>query len=483
MKIIISYPPLTGRGSPMLTQNRQFQWYHSPSYIYPLTMAMGATLLKKEGFEVVWNDCIAEKLDYSEFLDSIQNNLPALIAFETKTPVIKQHWRIINHLKKEYGDSLKIALIGDHVTALPEESFKNSCVDFIIRGGNYDLLLLNIARHMRDKAELEAGIWYREGDTIRNCGDFSLVQDLNQLPFIDRSLTKASLYGEKWKRYIPFFYVQAGRDCHWHRCTFCSWTTLYPEFVRRSPTHLLDEIDMLVHEYHVKEIFDDTGTFPHGDWLDEFCEGMIERGLSKKILFSCNMRFGSINDKQITLMKRAGFRKLKMGMESAVQKTLDRLKKGVIAEKIPAECKIISSHGLDIHLTVMIGYPWESRSDIMKTLDCANNLMKNGYIEMLQATTAVPYPGTKLYEQAKEDDWFRIDPSDYEKYDMSEPILKTPGIEPEEITAYCQKLYRCFLTPGFIIRNITKVRSLNDLHYIYRGAKAVIGHIRDYAHG
>lgn len=467
----------------MLTQNRQFQWYHSPSYIYPLTMAMGATLLKEAGFEVVWNDCIAEGIDYAKFLKILRENVPALIVFETKTPIIKQHWQIINELKQEYGDALKIALVGDHVTALPEESFKNSSVDFIIRGGNYDQLLVNISHHIRDNTDLAAGIWYRQGQSVINTGNFDLTLDLNQLPFIDRSLTKAYLYGEKWKRYRPFFYVQAGRDCHWHKCTFCSWTILYPKFIVRSPTHLLDEIEMLVNVYHAKEIFDDTGTFPAGEWLDEFCEGLIERGLSKKILFSCNMRFGSLKHNQMQLMKRAGFRKLKMGMESAVQTTLDRLHKGIIGKNIPDECKRISSYGLDIHLTVMIGYPWESRADVEKTLNCANDLMRKGYIEMLQATTAVPYPGTRLYKQAKEKNWFRIDPFDYAKYDMSEPILITPGIEPQEITDYCQKLYKCFLTPQFIIRNIKKIRSFNDIHYIYRGAKAVIGHIRDYAHG
>ena len=53
MKIAISYPPLVGPGSPMLTQNRQFQWYHVPSYIYPLVPAYGATLLAQDSFDVL----------------------------------------------------------------------------------------------------------------------------------------------------------------------------------------------------------------------------------------------------------------------------------------------------------------------------------------------------------------------------------------------------------------------------------------------
>jgi hypothetical protein len=71
MKIFISYPPFRDKGSPMWTQNRQFQWYHVGSYIYPLVPAMAATLLDREGFEVVWNDAIAEGQTPEEFTKKI----------------------------------------------------------------------------------------------------------------------------------------------------------------------------------------------------------------------------------------------------------------------------------------------------------------------------------------------------------------------------------------------------------------------------
>ena len=38
----------------------------------------------------------------------------------------------------------------------------------------------------------------------------------------------------------------AGRDC-WHaKCTFCSWTTLYPRYRTGSPQNVVDEIEQLV---------------------------------------------------------------------------------------------------------------------------------------------------------------------------------------------------------------------------------------------
>ena len=463
----------------MLTQNRQFQWFNAPSYIYPMVPASAATLLKKNGFDVLWKDCIAERFSYEQFLKYIKKELPDVIAIETKTPVIKQHWKIIDDIKSKIGNVV-IVLMGDHVTALPEESMKNCKVDYVITGGNYDLVLLSIVRHLRDKDLLAGGVWYKEAKEIKNSGEFQFKDDLDSLPFVDRDLTKAGLYGEKWKKRTPFFYTMAGRDCWWGKCSFCSWTTLYPEFKLRSAENLLNEIGTLIEKYGAREIFDDTGTFPTENWLNEFCEGIISRGYNKKILFSCNMRFGSIDKNTATLMKKAGFRKLKMGLESANQKTLDKLSKGTNVKDIVENCKMLSKAKLDIHLTVMVGYPWESREDITNTLKFARELMNKGYVEMLQATTVVPYPGTHLFGMARENKWFRFNPENYDKYDMGEPVLKTPGISPQEIKKMCSELYKSFWSPLFILKQFMKIRSVEDVKYISKGVKAVWGHIKDF---
>jgi radical SAM superfamily enzyme YgiQ (UPF0313 family) len=376
MKIIISYPPLAGKGSPMLTQNRQFQWYHVPSYIYPLVPAWAATLLQKDGFEVLWNDAIAERWSYEQFVSFFEKEKPDLIVFETKTPVIRQHWRIIDQLK-EINPGCRFVLMGDHVTALPEESMQSCGVDYVLTGGDYDFSLLAIARYLRDSGPLPAGIWYRQGGAIKNTGPFQLDHDLNKLPFIDRDLTRAYLYGEKWKKRQPFLYTMAGRDCPWHKCTFCAWTTTYPTFRVRSVDNMLDEIGQLIECHGAREVFDDTGTFPVGGWLSRFCQGMIERGYNKEVLFSCNMRFGYLKPEHVELMKRAGFRKLKMGLESARQATLDRLCKGITVQQIWDDCRMISQAGLDIHLTIMVGYPWETRADATRTLEMARELLES----------------------------------------------------------------------------------------------------------
>jgi hypothetical protein len=197
MKIMISYPPLSGDGTPTLGQNRQFQWFHNPSFIYPMVPASAATLLKSKGYEVVWDDSIAAKRTYQEWEENVIKENPDFIAFETKTPVVKQHWGIISKLKEKLP-ALKTVLMGDHVTAMPEETMKNSSVDFVLTGGDYDFLLLNILEFAEKKSALEPGIWFRADNGIKNTGKFRLEHDLNSLPFIDRDLTHWKMYGEKF---------------------------------------------------------------------------------------------------------------------------------------------------------------------------------------------------------------------------------------------------------------------------------------------
>src|SRR3989338_7929236 len=95
LKISISYPPLESeKGIPLLGQNRQFQWFSEPTYIYPMVPSYAATLLKENGFEVIWDDAIAEGLTYAQWIERIMREQPDVVAIETKTPVIKRHWKI-----------------------------------------------------------------------------------------------------------------------------------------------------------------------------------------------------------------------------------------------------------------------------------------------------------------------------------------------------------------------------------------------------
>ncbi|MFH1566248.1 MAG: radical SAM protein [bacterium] len=499
LKIVVGYPPIeTSKGTPLLSQNRQFQYFNSPTFIYPMVLAYSATLLKLAGHKVYWMDGISEKKTYSLWEEELKAINPDYLIMETKAPVIKLHWQIIRKLKKE-NRKLKIILVGDHVTFNPLESFENSLVDYIITGGDYDFVLKNFFDHLTKETKLEGGVYWRVSDkgikqkpvsidklssalTIANSGEISLKHNLDELPFIDRDLTKWELYAYENGnyKYRPATYMYSGRDCWWNRCTFCVWDQiLNPRGSYRSfsPERLFSEVKYVVDKYKVKEIFDDAGTLFVGSKLKKFCELLIESGYNKKVVFGCNMRFNALNKEAYELMKKANFRFLLYGMESGNQKTLDKLDKGIKVEDIKNGAKMASLAGLEVHATVMLGYPWESYKDAKETIRLARECFDKGYFSSMQATIVIPYPGTSLWKECKENKWLLTE--DYNEYDMRKPVMKTP-MSKEQILELTQELYSAFLTPKFIIRKILSIRNIDDIKFFAMAAKRLFGHLMDF---
>jgi radical SAM superfamily enzyme YgiQ (UPF0313 family) len=275
--------------------------------------------------------------------------------------------------------------------------------------------------------------------------------------------------------------MYSGRDCWWNKCTFCVWDhTINPIGSYRSftPERLFAEVKHVVDTYGIKEIFDDAGTMFVGNKLKRFCELLIESGYNKKVRYGCNMRFNAIPNQELyNLMGKAGFRFILYGMESGNQKTLDRLQKGTREEDAIKGPAMARKAGLDPHITIMLGYPWESYEDAKRTIEIAKFAMKKGYYETIQATIVIPYPGTPLYRECKENDWLLFD--DYERFDMREPVMKIP-FQHEKLLELEQDLYSTFMTPGYIGHKLMRIRTFHDVKYLFYMAYKFLCHMLDF---
>lgn len=146
-------------------------------------------------------------------------------------------------------------------------------------------------------------------------------------------------------------------------------------------------------------------------------------------------------------------------------------------EKIVTSCKEASRAGLSPHLTIMFGYPWESKEEAQKTASLGKYLLRKGYAKTLQATIVIPYPGTPLFSECKKKNWLKN--FDWNRYDMRESIMKS-AISGNELQALVQETYKIAFHPEFIFRQIISIRNLHDLKYFGRGVKAVTGHLVDF---
>jgi radical SAM superfamily enzyme YgiQ (UPF0313 family) len=177
-------------------------------------------------------------------------------------------------------------------------------------------------------------------------------------------------------------------------------------------------------------------------------------------------------------MKKAGFRFLLYGVESASQKTLDRINKGTKVEDTAKACMMAKKAGLEPHLTVMFGYPWETKTDMYNTVKEVREIFREGWADTLQATIVIPYPGTRLFDECKKNKWLKT--TNWDEYDMRAPVMKSKAGD-EEIKKSVQDCYKVFMTPRYVLRKIVGIRSKEDLKFIKKGVKSVLGHLKDFS--
>ena len=445
-KVIFAWPPIREpKGYSTIGQNRQFQFLKDPFFAYPIIPAICVTMLQQEAHSVTWIDAIANEQNEVEFGQAVVQIMPQYIVMEAPTPLIKRYWEIINGIKEHLKD-IKIILCGDHVTALPEESKKNCKADYIIEGGDW---------HKRVFEIINGAPW------PENKG----------LPHIERILTHWWLYAYKNGnfKYLPGTYIMSGTDCWYRKCRFCSWAQYHKNYYLRPVDDVLQEIEKLI-EMGFKEIFDDSGTFPAGEWMRELCRKMIERGYGDYVSFGCNMRFGTLQPEDFKLLAKAGFRMMLWGLESVNQTTLDRLDKGYNVKDVIYDIKMAREAKLKSHLTAMFGYYWETYEEAKRTYDMVKFWLRKGWIDSAQATICIPYPITPLWKECKEKGMLTTEA--WEDYDMTKAIMKVPFDE-KKLFAFQRGIYNTAFHPEFVLRKLFSIRSMEDLKYYLRIGRKV----------
>jgi radical SAM superfamily enzyme YgiQ (UPF0313 family) len=252
-----------------------------------------------------------------------------------------------------------------------------------------------------------------------------------ELPYPDRVFTNA--FDKKYQNYgnykfHPATHMQVADGC-WHgKCTFC---------VENKKTYQVRNISHVVEELHeckelgFKEVFDDSGTFPTGKFLEDFCK------FAPKMVYGCNMRI--TEDISFSMMKQAGFRMVLFGIESANQKTLDKIQKGIKANDIIPLLKR-AAKSIEPHVAVMFGYPWETEEEETRTLELVWFLLRKGYAKTAQAS---------VYRRAGETSIDRHN---------------------------CSKIYQVVTSPEFWYHQIKDIKTFNDFKYLLRKVKAGLWH-------
>ena len=255
------------------------------------------------------------------------------------------------------------------------------------------------------------------------------------LPAPDRILTKAD--DPKYQangnyKYNPGTYIQSAGGCWWGKCTFCK--ECGGKYTERTVHDVIAEIRHCK-RLGYREIFDDAASLPTGQWRDSFLWQLQQIDIK----FSCNMRFGT--DPDYEKMKEAGCRMLLYGLESASQDTLDRINKGTDIHKAVDELIEAEAAGLEPHVAVMFGYPWEREDDSIRTLELVHHLLRKGICKTAQASVYT-VPDELPCSRAKD---------------------------------FVPRIYHAAYYPDFWINKLRDIKTKEDVIYIWKGIKSSFG--------
>ena len=175
-----------------------------------------------------------------------------------------------------------------------------------------------------------------------------------------------------------------------------------PRWRARSPGNVVDEIEHLYRTYglHHFSFMDDNLTFSREHIL-EICGQIISRKLELQFETPNGVATGTMDEEVVDAMVRAGLTRISLAIESGSEFIRNKImKKHLKREKIFEVVNLFKKHKhLYIKAFFIIGMPEETR----ETLEETYRMIRDIDVNRVYIQNAVPFPGTKLFEQAVRD--------------------------------------------------------------------------------
>lgn len=244
------------------------------------------------------------------------------------------------------------------------------------------------------------GIIYRCENGLRITNRRVEIDNLDTLPFPDYEGFNYAEYlrlnpdlSDEGKKYSQVSVI-GGRSCKYN-CTFC----FHPsgsKYRQRSLDSIFSEIDYLVRNYDISYIALREELFAtDNERVRQFCERVRVYDFD----WSIQLRIDSINKELVDLLKNTRCRYLFVGVESADDRVLKSMRKGITLAQIERALDMLRDAGLNSRSGVIFGDAVETFESAMFTL----NWFKKNYTKYrMFVDMIIAFPGSALYKRACE---------------------------------------------------------------------------------
>jgi radical SAM superfamily enzyme YgiQ (UPF0313 family) len=413
--------------------NHQNNRYDLRSLTPNLGPVVIASLLQQQGHEVEVISEYITQLNYEDLSNA------DLVGISITTYNAKRGFEIAQRLKNP------VVFGGMHASLMPEECLMHG--EYVIRGDGRSILkLVKYLAHgsQKDIRQVPNLVFKQDNDIIFNPSETSTI---NIAP--DFSLVK-DYYKPGLKRFtrVPLL-VNASRGCP-HKCTFCSIKAIYPDVRKKDTAIVIEDIkNQIDHKSFLSVFFPriiwitDDNFFAEKNWAKDVLKELAKLKTGFKFVIQARPDI-AYDDELLTLMKKANFGIVYMGIESLNPGSLENLKKDISTEDTLYAIKKIQSQGMAVHGLFVFGDDEFQKGDGLKTAQFAKEYNLSG--ALIQPLT--PYPGTELFKSMKQAN--RILHEDWQYYN-GKVVIKPRQLTAAELQ---KEIYDCYRSVYSLLRII-----------------------------
>lgn len=382
----------------------------------PFLVAVMAAYLRERGFRPVIIDANAENISPEEVATQVGELAPLLVAvivYGSQPSASTQNMTNAGLICRavQATTAAKVAIGGLHPSALPERTLREEVVDFVIQGEGFRTLdaLLTALAAGNEELSTVPGLWYRAGGHFQHTAPPPLIDDLDRmLPIAAWDLLPMSAYrAHNWHCFddiehrSPYGAVYTSLGCPYN-CVFCCINAPFgkPGIRYRSPQRVVEEIDLLVREYGIRnlKIVDELFVLHEPHYM-----GIVDLLLQRdyRLNIWAYARVDTVKVEHLAKMKRAGINWLALGIESANPDVRDSAAKRMRVQDIKQVVRAIQDAGIRVIGNYIFGLPEDTFETIEETLAMAQELN----CEFANFYSAMAYPGSRLYDMALEQGW------------------------------------------------------------------------------
>ncbi|MBI1912763.1 MAG: radical SAM protein [Deltaproteobacteria bacterium] len=323
-----------------------------------------------------------------------------LIGFSIRSNDTRRIVQLANGIKRKKGSHL---ICGGPNITVNGFSFmqENPCFEMAI-SGEAEETILDVVEFLQGKKNLREikGVIGRDakGVFINEKRDFT--KDLESLPIPDYRVF------DIYEKDLRVYGIITSRGCPYN-CTYCNGPTVSGKKLRyRSLDKVIEELVRAKRTYPALrwvDILDDNFTL-NIKRAKEICQAMIDKKLNLQWRLPNGIRADKIDDELAALMKKAGCKLVKIGIESGSPEIFESINKGETLGHIEHGISFLRKNGMRVEGSFIIGLPLSSYEKDLESVRFAKKL------NLHTATFHIfcPLKKTKAYEQAYEQKGVRV---------------------------------------------------------------------------